>query len=106
MKPEEVDTSKDHQTVKKALALAKYTIKSGVLVSKEGEILAVPEGRTYWVNASVPKDDMDRLMVDLQAKFEKYYSIKLSNYMVQDAYVPNPVVIKAGLPDLKAEGVA
>jgi formylmethanofuran dehydrogenase subunit A len=106
LKPEEVDTSKDHQTVKKALALAKYTIKSGVLVSKEGEILAVPEGRTYWVNASVPQEDMNRLMVDLQAKFEKYYSVRLSNYMVQDAYVPNPVVIKAGLPDLKAEGVA
>jgi formylmethanofuran dehydrogenase subunit A len=53
---------------------------------------------------------MDRLMVDLQAKFEKYYSIRLSNYMVQDAYVPHPMVIKAGLPDLSArsgaEGVA
>jgi formylmethanofuran dehydrogenase subunit A len=109
LKPEEVDTSKDHQMVKKALALAKYTIKSGVLVSRDGEILAVPEGRTYWVDASVPQADMDRLMVDLQEKFEKYYSINLSNYMVQDAYVPNPMVIKTRALDLgieEARGVA
>ncbi len=106
IKPEEVDTSKDHQQVKKAMSTAKYTVKSGVLVSREGEILAVPEGRTYWVDAAVPQKDMDRLMVDLQAKFEKYYSVKLSNYMVQDAYVPHPMVIKAGLSDLGAAGEA
>ncbi|HSD58812.1 MAG TPA: formylmethanofuran dehydrogenase subunit A, partial [Methanotrichaceae archaeon] len=71
--------------------------------------LATPEGRTFWVDASVPQADMDRLMIDLQEKFDKYYSIKLSNYMVQDAYVPNQMVIKAGSQDLKSvksEGVA
>ncbi len=99
IKPEEVDTSKDHQLVKKALAKAKYTIKGGVVVSKGGEILATPEGRTYWVDASVPKVDMDRVMADLKEKFERYYSVKLSNYMVQDAYVPNPIVIKAGMQE-------
>lgn len=97
IKPEEVDTSKDHQLVKKALAKAKYTIKCGAVVSKIGEILATPEGRTYWVDASVPQADMDRVMADLKEKFERYYSVRLSNYMVQDAYVPNPVVIKAGM---------
>jgi len=106
LRPEEVDASADHQLVKKALAVAKYTIKSGVLVSRDGEILATPDGRTFWVDASVPQADIDRLMIDLQEKFEKYYSIKLSNYMVQDAYVPNPVVIKAGSQDLRSEGVA
>ena len=66
-------------------------------MAREGEILAVPEGRTYWVNATVPQVDMDRLMVDLKEKFDKYYSIRFSNYMVQDAYIPNPVVVRAGL---------
>ncbi|MCJ7443904.1 MAG: formylmethanofuran dehydrogenase subunit A [Methanotrichaceae archaeon] len=97
LKPEDVDPSMDYQLVKKAMATTKYTIKSGLIVAKQGEILAVPEGRTYWVDASVPKADMDRLMIDLNEKFEKYYSIRLSNYMVQDAYIPNPAVIKAGL---------
>ncbi|HWQ20555.1 MAG TPA: formylmethanofuran dehydrogenase subunit A [Methanotrichaceae archaeon] len=96
LKPEEVDPSKDYKLVKNALSSAKYTIKSGLVVSKDGEITATPEGRTYWVDAAVPKADMDRLMIDLKAKFERYYSIKMSNYMVQDAYVTRPVVIKTG----------
>lgn len=94
--PEEVDPSRDHALVKSTLSRAKYTIKGGTLVSKDGEILASPMGKTYWVDASVPQEDMERLMSDLKEKFERYYSIKLSNYMVQDAYVKNPVVIIAG----------
>lgn len=35
-------------------------------------------------------------MVDLKEKFDKYYSVQLANYAVQDAYVKNPMVIKAG----------
>lgn len=96
IKPEEVDPSKDYKLVKKALMAARYTIKSGQVVSKDGEITATPEGRTYWVDAAVPQADMDRLMIDLKAKFERYYSIKMSNYMVQDAYVTRPMVIKTG----------
>ena len=95
---EEVDTSKDHALVKKALASAKYTIKGGVVVSKEGRILAAPPGRTFWVDAAVPKADADRLMPDLEEKFARYYSVQLSNYAVQDAYLPHPKVIRTGLP--------
>jgi formylmethanofuran dehydrogenase subunit A len=93
LRPEEVDPSVDHAQVKKALAAAKYTIKSGALVAREGEILQAPAGRTYWVKSEVPASDSQRMMADLQEKFDRYYSIQLSNYMVQDAYVPNPVVI-------------
>ncbi len=96
LKPDEMDPSIQHDLVKKSLATAKYTIKGGVLVSRDGEITATPEGRTFWVDASVPKEDEERMMEDLKEKFDRYYSIKLSNYMVQDAYIPNPVVIKAG----------
>jgi formylmethanofuran dehydrogenase subunit A len=97
LNPEEVDPSRDHQSIKTAMGKAKYAIKNGIIVAKEGEILAVPEGRTYWVDAAVPQEDMDRLMIDLKEKFEKYYSIRFSNYMVQDAYIPHPVVVRAGL---------
>jgi formylmethanofuran dehydrogenase subunit A len=95
--PEKVDPSKDHALVKKALSTAKYTIKGGVLVAKDGEILVVPQGRTYWVDADVPEEHTARLMIDLKEKFDRYYSIRMSNYMVQDAYVTHPVVVKAGI---------
>jgi len=97
LKPEEVDASKDHALVKKALSIAKYTIKGGVVVSEEGQIQATPAGRTFWVDAEVPKADSDRLMPDIEEKFAKYYSLQLSNYAVQDAYLPHAKVIKAGL---------
>ncbi len=95
--PEEVDTSKDHALVKKSLAKAKYTIKGGVVVSKEGRILATPPGRTFWVDAFVPQPEADRLMVDLEEKFARYYSVQIANYAVQDAYLPHGKAISAGL---------
>lgn len=105
LKTEEVDASKDHALVKKALSCAKYTIKGGVVVSKEGQIQATPAGRTFWVDAEVPKADSERLMPDIEEKFAKYYSLQLSNYAVQDAYLPHAKVIKAGL-SLPAQEVA
>lgn len=95
--PEELDASQNHDLVKKALACAKYTIKGGAVVSKDGQILSTPPGRTFWVDAAVPQDDADRLMPELEEKFAKYYSVQLSNYAVQDAYLPHAQVIRAGL---------
>jgi formylmethanofuran dehydrogenase subunit A len=96
LKPDAIDAAKDYQLVKKALSQSKYTIKSGRVVSKSGRITAVPEGRTYWVDASasIPKADQERMMADLKEKFDRYYSVQMSNYMVQDAYIPHPMVIR------------
>ena len=97
LRPEELDASQDHALVKKALATARYTIKGGIVVSKDGKIQATPPGRTFWVDATVPQTDTDRLMPDLEEKFAKYYSVQLANYAVQDAYLPHANVIRAGL---------
>ncbi len=45
-------------------------------------------------------------MVDLKEKFDKYYSVQLANYAVQDVYVQNPMVIKAGLESEPQKEVA
>jgi formylmethanofuran dehydrogenase subunit A len=95
--PANVDPSKDHKKVKGALAKAKYTIKGGEVVVRDGEIVAVPQGRTYWVDAKVPEEQAAKVKADLVEKFAKYYSIQMSNYMVQDAYVTHPRVVKAGV---------
>jgi formylmethanofuran dehydrogenase subunit A len=97
LNPANVDPSKDHKKVKGALAKAKYTIKGGEVVVRDGEIVAVPRGRTYWVEASVPEEQAAKVKADLVEKFAKYYSIQMSNYMVQDAYVTHPRVVKAGV---------
>lgn len=96
IKPDQVDPSAEHESVKKALSFAKYTIKGGEVVVKDGEVTATPKGKVYWVNAydGVPQADKDRLMVDLKEKFDKYYSMQLANYMVEEAYIPRAVELK------------
>ncbi|NYT02105.1 MAG: formylmethanofuran dehydrogenase subunit A [Methanosarcinales archaeon] len=96
IRPDEVDPSVDHALVKKAFTTARYTIKGGVLVARDGQIVAAPQGRTYWVDAEVPQADTERMMADLKDKFEKYYSVRLGNYMVQDEYLSRPQVVRAG----------
>jgi len=95
--PREVDPGSDPALVERAFTQAKYTIKAGEVVSRDGEIVGIPQGRTFWTDASVPEEDMARLMTSLKEKFEKYYSIQMSNYMVQEAYLSRPVAVRAGV---------
>jgi len=96
LKPGETDPTVEHEKIKKAFRSAKYTIKGGVVVAKDGEITSTPPGRTYWVNARVPAEHHEAMMADLKLKFRNYYSVNLANYSVQDEYLPYPVEIQAG----------
>lgn len=98
IKPDQIDPSVEHAKVKSAFQSAAYTIKSGEVVVKDGQITSTPVGRTYWVDASVPQEHTEIMMKDIKNKFKNYYSIGLANYMVQDAYLTHPKVIKAGIP--------
>jgi formylmethanofuran dehydrogenase subunit A len=97
IKPDQIDPSVEYAKVKSAFSSAAYTIKGGEIVVKDGQITATPMGRTFWVDASVPDQHMDIMMKDIRLKFKNYYSISLANYMVQDAYVTHPNVVKAGV---------
>jgi len=91
MSPEEHDAGK----IQKAFLNTKYTIKGGEVVVKDGEVVAAPAGRTFFVTPECDSKLMEEMLVDLKAKFEHYYSVSFNNYPVQDAYVPNPYEIKA-----------
>lgn len=97
IKPDEIDPSAEHAKIKSAFSSAAYTIKGGEIVVKDGEIKSTPAGRTFWVSADVPQQQSEEIMKDMRMKFRKYYSINLGNYMVQDAYVTHPSVVKAGV---------
>ena len=88
--PEEDDPRK----IQSALSRAKYTIKGGKIVVKEGEIVEVPEGGTFWVNPEFDGEATKDMLDDLAVKFKEYYSINIANYPVQDSYVPHPMEIK------------
>ncbi len=88
--PEEDDPTE----IRSAFSNAKYTIKGGEIVVKDGEIVAVPEGGTFWVNPEFDEEATKDMLDDLSVKFKEYYSVNLANYPVQDAYVPHPIEIK------------
>ncbi|MHC1579057.1 MAG: formylmethanofuran dehydrogenase subunit A [Candidatus Alkanophagales archaeon] len=91
--PEETDAGR----IQKALLNAKYTIKGGEVVVKDGEVVAAPEGRTFYVDVSYGDEEVWKEMLsDLERMFREYYTVSLANYPVQDAYVPKPYVIKVG----------
>ena len=73
----------------------KYTIKGGEVVVKDGEVVATPAGKTYFVTPECDEGLTEEMLVKLKDKFEHYYSVNFNNYPVQDAYVPNPYEIKA-----------
>lgn len=102
LKPDQIDPSVEHAKVKSAFQSAAYTIKGGEVVVKDGRITATPMGRTYWVDASVPPEHTEIMMKDIRNKFKNYYSIGLANYMVQDAYLTHPKVVKAGAIPVEA----
>jgi formylmethanofuran dehydrogenase subunit A len=91
MSPEETDAGK----IQKAFLNTKYTIKGGEVVVKDGEVIATPAGKTYFVTPECDDTLTDEMMVKLKDKFDHYYSVTYNNYAVQDAYVPNPYEIKA-----------
>jgi len=98
IKPDQVDPSVEHAKIKSAFSSAAYTLKGGEIVVKDGQVAATPMGKTFWVNASVPEVRSEEIMKDMRMKFKNYYSMQLANYMVQDAYVTHPRVVKAGIP--------
>jgi len=85
--PAEVDPSRDYKRVEKAFGAALYTIKDGEVVVREGRVVASPQGRTFWVNASVDEGLEREVEKDIEEYFKKFYSVNLGNYPVQKRYL-------------------
>jgi formylmethanofuran dehydrogenase subunit A len=66
-------------------AHARYVIKGGQIVVRDGQWVATPPGQTLCV---APPWDRS-LQPALQSYFEQAYTVSLDNYPVQEAYVPH-----------------
>lgn len=82
-----------YKALEKALGQAHYTIKGGKIVVKEGEVVDVPLGNTYWVDAKVPESLEAELAKEIEHDFKNYYTVGFKNYPVEDAYLPTGQVI-------------
>ncbi len=80
--PRRVDPSRDYSLIEKAFRHTVYTIKSGEIVVKDGEIAKTVYGRTYYVKPVLPEDLVRDVQRDLEVKFREYYSVALQNFIV------------------------
>jgi len=93
--PKTTDPSRNYKTVRKAFRNAAYTIKSGKIVAKNGEILEHVEGATMWLNVQV--SEPIKITEDIKRRFREYWTVEYENYPVTENYleVSHPITVKA-----------
>ena len=74
------------------LARPDFTVKDGRIVARQGEIVAVPEGRRYYCRPYVDDALEKEMLADVKDWF-KYYTVGFANYPVPEKYLKNPVAI-------------
>jgi formylmethanofuran dehydrogenase subunit A len=78
----------DPELIEAAFSNTLYTIKEGVIVVQNGEIVAEPHKHTLWTKVTMPENT--QVMRDIKEKFAKSYTVNLENYAVFDEHVHNP----------------
>ncbi|WP_202319338.1 formylmethanofuran dehydrogenase subunit A [Archaeoglobus neptunius] len=86
--PLNVDTSNDFEKIYKTFKTAVYTIKDGIIVAKDGNLVEEYWGKTYWVDAT-GRVDLEAIKADLEDYF-RYYSVELQNYGVEESWLKKP----------------
>ncbi len=85
--PTKINSSRQYKLVRRAFRRAAYTIKEGRILVKDGEIVDTVPGKTYWVDAKVPADTNEKMLSDLEEKFQDYYTMKMANYPIGEEYL-------------------
>ena len=93
IEPDNFDPSKaaNASIVEKAFGNALYTIKDGRILVKDGEIVKVVPSKHLWSNVEGFESEEQRILNKIMPQFNKYYTVKFENYLVQDHYI-NPSV--------------
>jgi len=95
--PEKTDPSRKYKTVRKAFKRAAYTIKSGKIVAKNGEILRHIEGDTIWLD--VQASEPIKITDEMKRRFREYWTVEYENYPVTENYleVSHPINVRASV---------
>jgi len=97
MDPTNLDT-RDYENLVSNFSQAEYTVKDGGIVSRQGEIVAIPQKRTYYADVTVNEQGEKDMLADVKEWF-KYYTVGFAHYPTPDSYLMNPTPIK-----INAEG--
>ncbi len=78
--PEKTDPSRKYKTARRAFKQAAYTIKSGEIVSQNGEIIKSVNGTTMWADIEVSHPA--EVTEDFKKRFKEYWTVEFENYPV------------------------
>jgi formylmethanofuran dehydrogenase subunit A len=93
--PETIDVATKYKTVRKAFGNAAYTIKDGIVVVKDGEVVQTVDGKTMWLDVNTA--EQVKIDDDMKRRFKDYWTVEYDNYPVFDHYVrvSSPITVKA-----------
>ncbi|MEM2876434.1 MAG: formylmethanofuran dehydrogenase subunit A, partial [Candidatus Bathyarchaeia archaeon] len=93
--PREVDPSTEYKKYVKAFQRAKYTIKEGEIVVKDGEVVKVLDGKTFWVKVNTSLQQA--ISENMKKRFSEYWTVQFENYPVSEGYLKrsNPIILKS-----------
>ena len=83
--PRKIDPSTQYDEYVKAFSKAAYTIKEGEIVVRNGEVVKVLDGKTYWVKVS--SNSEYEVSEDMKRRFTEYWTVQFDNYPVSEAYL-------------------
>ena len=75
--------------IQRMFELPRYVVSRGQVIVDDAQIVCDTRGRTHYVEPEYDPDAVD----DIQAWFEKTYSIQFRNYPVGDHYLQDPLVV-------------
>ena len=78
--------------IQRMFELPRYVVSRGEVIVDDAQIMRDTRGRTLYVEPEYDPDAVD----DIQAWFEKTYSIQFRNYPVGDHYLQDPLVVPTG----------
>jgi len=95
--PEKLDIAQKYKTARRAFGNAAYTIKDGIVVVKDGEVVQHVDGKTMWLDVEASEEL--KVDEDMKRKFKQYWTVEYENYPVFDHYVKisDPITVKASV---------
>jgi formylmethanofuran dehydrogenase subunit A len=93
--PDTIDPSVDYETIISGFSETNYTIKGGNIICKDGVCTVDTAKRTIWSKANVPEEYNMAHDERFRKLFDQYYTVRMSNYPVQDGYVPSGYCIES-----------
>ncbi|UUX91569.1 formylmethanofuran dehydrogenase subunit A [Methanoplanus endosymbiosus] len=94
IKTGETDPAQEYEKVIKGLSVTTHTIKRGRTVSRDGNCLVFGDNATIWVKPKIPENYDISKDPEFIKRFERYYTVNLANYPVEEEYLNRNICIE------------